>query len=105
MSKGFCYGFLIGILTLLNVSGSAQDGGDTLKVLFVGNSYTYFENLPQVVSVLSEKTGTVLVTEKVTIGGAKRASTGEGHADSTLLKKSGTAIMTLWCCRSGAWER
>lgn len=71
MSKGFCYGFLIGILTLLNVSGSAQDRGDTLKVLFVGNSYTYFENLPQVVSVLSEKTGTVLVTEKVTIGGAK----------------------------------
>ena len=59
------------IFCLAGVIGTAQDQKDTLRVLFVGNSYTYFENLPQVVSVLSEQTGTVLVTEKITIGGAK----------------------------------
>lgn len=69
--KKVMFSFVIGLFGMLTVSGSAQDSEDTLRVLFVGNSYTYFENLPQVVSVLSEKTGTVLITEKITIGGAK----------------------------------
>lgn len=59
------------IFCLAGVIGTAQGQKDTLRVLFVGNSYTYFENLPQVVSVISEQTGTVLITEKITIGGAK----------------------------------
>ena len=62
---------IIAIFWLSGVQGAAQVQKDTLRVLFVGNSYTYFENLPQVVSVLSEQTGTVLITEKITIGGAK----------------------------------
>ncbi len=71
MMKRIYYGLAVGFFSMLTVSGSAQDQKDTLRVLFVGNSYTYFENLPQVVSVLSEQTGTVLITEKITIGGAK----------------------------------
>ncbi len=71
MLKRAFFGIVAGIFSLLTVNGSAQDQKDTLRVLFVGNSYTYFENLPQTVSVLAEKTGTVLVTEKITIGGAK----------------------------------
>lgn len=71
MMKGFYYGLAVGLLSLLTANGSAQGQKDTLRVLFVGNSYTYFENLPQVVSVLSEQSGTVLLTEKITIGGAK----------------------------------
>jgi hypothetical protein len=59
------------IFCLAGVISTAQGQKDTLRVLFVGNSYTYFENLPQVVSVISEQTGTVLITEKITIGGAK----------------------------------
>lgn len=70
IKRGF-YWVALGLLSLLTANGSAQDSRDTLRVLFVGNSYTYFENLPQVVSVLSEQTGTVLITEKITIGGAK----------------------------------
>jgi hypothetical protein len=69
--RRFYRSIIITILSLITLGASAQEGKDTLKVLFAGNSYTYFENLPQVVSVLSEKTGTVLVTEKSTIGGAK----------------------------------
>ncbi|MBK7731738.1 MAG: hypothetical protein IPI37_02970 [Bacteroidales bacterium] len=61
----------IALLCLYGVQTNAQAKKDTLRILFVGNSYTYFENLPQVVSVLSGKTGTILLTEQVTIGGAK----------------------------------
>ncbi len=41
-----------------------------LKVLFVGNSYTYGYNLPHIVSIISAETSTRLVTRKSTIGGA-----------------------------------
>lgn len=71
MAKWFYFRLLVPALSLVTLCASAQTGRDTLKVLFAGNSYTYFENLPQVVSVLSEKTGTILVTEKSTVGGAK----------------------------------
>ncbi|MRR24444.1 SGNH/GDSL hydrolase family protein [bacterium] len=71
MSQKLTYGILIVGFSLLSVRTPAQEVKDTLRVLFVGNSYTYFENLPQVVSVLSGKTGTVLLTRKVTAGGAK----------------------------------
>ncbi|MCU0459722.1 MAG: hypothetical protein MUE37_11630 [Bacteroidales bacterium] len=78
---------LIGILSLVTLSGFGQTGKDTLRVLFVGNSYTYFENLPQVVSVLSEQTGTVLVTEKITIGGAKLSEHWRGARGLTTRNK------------------
>lgn len=48
---------------------SAQTYQDSLKVLFVGNSYTYGENLPHLVSYLSEGTPTKLITRKSTVGG------------------------------------
>lgn len=49
----------------------AQVHEDTLSILFVGNSYTYGENLPHLVSYLSEGTPIKLLTRKSTIGGAK----------------------------------
>jgi hypothetical protein len=41
-----------------------------LKVLFVGNSYTYGYNLPHIVSIISEETAIKLLTRKSVIGGA-----------------------------------
>jgi len=41
-----------------------------LKVLFVGNSYTYGYNLAHIVSIISAETSIHLVTSKSTIGGA-----------------------------------
>jgi hypothetical protein len=43
-----------------------------LRVLFVGNSYTYFNNLPQLVTALaaSANPSQVIETEMVTVGGA-----------------------------------
>jgi hypothetical protein len=54
---------------------------DTLRVLFVGNSYTYYNNLPQLVSILSEQTGTKLITQKSVIGGAKLSEHWHGLRD------------------------
>lgn len=48
----------------------AQEQKDTLRVLFIGNSYTYFNNLPQLVSAISESTGTRLITRKSVVGGS-----------------------------------
>jgi len=47
MSRKFLYSILVGIFTLLSLNSPAQEVKDTLRVLFVGNSYTYYENLPQ----------------------------------------------------------
>lgn len=58
---------IISILVTANIFAQK----DTLHVLFVGNSYTYYENLPQIVSLISDRTKTKLITQKTTIGGAK----------------------------------
>ena len=57
--------FLILSLLFSGVSLFTMGNEDTLRVLFVGNSYTYYNNLPQLVSILSEQTGTKLITQKV----------------------------------------
>jgi len=48
-----------------------QDEKDTLNIFFVGNSYTYYGNLTQLVLIMSDSTKTKLVTKKSTIGGAR----------------------------------
>lgn len=58
------------LTSVFSQAGLAQTNKDTLKVLFVGNSYTYFENLPQIVSIISDGTNTKLQTKKSTAGGA-----------------------------------
>jgi hypothetical protein len=76
----------------------ASEGRDTLRVLFVGNSYTYFENLPQVVSVISDQTDTKLVTEKITLGGAKLSEhwNGErGLKTKEIIRDGGYDIVVL----------
>lgn len=61
---------LVSILFISSVCYS-QTPNDTLRVLFVGNSYTYFENLAQMVSVISDDTPTKLITKKSVVGGGK----------------------------------
>lgn len=65
--------FRLLILSLLfsGISLFTMGNEDTLRVLFVGNSYTYYNNLPQLVSILSKQTGTTLITQKSVVGGAK----------------------------------
>ncbi len=64
---------LISILlaTVSVKSVSAQESQDTLKVLFVGNSYIYVENMPHIVSLISEGSNVKLITRKSVVGGAR----------------------------------
>ena len=55
-----------GFLCVLSLLSYGQDS----EVLFIGNSYTYFWNLPQVVSALAESQSIDIWTEQSTIGGA-----------------------------------
>lgn len=58
--------FLLLIILPALISAQSQ----TLNVLFVGNSYTASNNLPHIVSLISDKTDTKLITRKSTAGGA-----------------------------------
>lgn len=49
----------------------AQVKKDTLSVLFIGNSYTYYSNMPHLVSLISDSTKTKIITSKSTASGAK----------------------------------
>ncbi|MEQ8239255.1 MAG: hypothetical protein RIA69_08570 [Cyclobacteriaceae bacterium] len=58
----------VGLLVLV-LSAHAQGKDDTLRVLFVGNSYTYFWNLPQTVEAMAISTGIPLTARQSTAGG------------------------------------
>jgi hypothetical protein len=58
------------VLGLALCSGLLYSQQNELKVLFVGNSYTYGYNLPHIVSIISEETSIKLNTRKSTLAGA-----------------------------------
>lgn len=58
---------LIVFLNLENVSAQEDKSGD---ILFIGNSYTYFWNLPQHVAAMAESRNIRLNTFQTTIGGS-----------------------------------
>lgn len=57
----------------------AQVKKDTLSVLFIGNSYTYYSNMPHLVSLISDSTKIKLITSKSTAGGAKLSDHWNGN--------------------------
>ena len=60
---------LLGTVLLLAGSASAQAAAPK-RVLFVGNSFTYFYNLPQVVSAMAADQGVAIETRQSTVGGS-----------------------------------
>ncbi len=59
---------LLFISLILSVAAFTQNK-TSRRVLFVGNSYTYFWNLPQSVAVMAESEGILLKTSQSTAGG------------------------------------
>jgi len=59
-------------LTLLSIGSnfSQTKENKAIKVLFVGNSFTYFFNLPQVVSSMAKSQGVEIITRQSTVGGS-----------------------------------
>ena len=62
--------FLIFLLLFVFTKVNANSNRDTLRVLFIGNSYIYYNNLPQMVSLLSDSLNTKLICKKSTYGGS-----------------------------------
>ncbi|GAB3655584.1 hypothetical protein GCM10028791_26870 [Echinicola sediminis] len=85
------YFLLIGFLFSFHLFGQEAD---TLKVLFVGNSYTYFWNLPQMVSALGADQGLIIETKKSTLGGATLKQHWEGDR----------GLKTKQVITDGAWD-
>jgi len=63
---------LVSVLFLLLAnSGFSQIKKDTLRVLMVGNSYTFFSNMPRLVSQISDSTDVKLLVSTSIAGGAR----------------------------------
>ena len=58
----------MGLILLLYFTAGAQQ--DTTRILFVGNSFTYYYNLPQVVSAMALSQNIILETRQSTVGGS-----------------------------------
>lgn len=57
----------------------SQSPQDTIRILFVGNSYIHGNNLPQIVSIISDYSDTKLITQKSTRNGAKLSQHWKGE--------------------------
>lgn len=78
-------------LLFLSTTAIALPPKDTLRVLFVGNSYIYYNNLIQMVSILSEGTDTKLICTKSTVGGTnlrEHWNEEKGLRSKTLISKN-----------------
>ena len=47
----------------------AQTGNDSIRILFIGNSYTYYNNMPAMVQATASSQGVKLTCQQATIGG------------------------------------
>jgi hypothetical protein len=65
---------IILFICICGKSSFAQVEKDTLRVLFVGNSFTYFYNLPQVVNAMSEFSEKVHIETRTSLVGGSKIS-------------------------------
>jgi hypothetical protein len=63
-------------------AGSLSAQTDTTRILFIGNSFTYYYNLPQVLHTMAASQGTVLLTRQSTVGGSGLELHWKGEKDS-----------------------
>jgi PKD repeat protein len=57
------------LLSLLMVCSNHTHAGKKLRVLFIGNSYTYVNNMPQIVADIAKSTGDTLEWDMAATGG------------------------------------
>lgn len=61
--------FVTIVLLLFSFEVKCQTQKDTLNVLFVGNSFTYYYNMPQMVQSMSQENNLFIKTRQSTVGG------------------------------------
>lgn len=64
------YLLIFGMVLFCGTTLSAQQDDSPKRVLFVGNSFTYFYNLPQVVAAMVTSQGETIETRQSTVGGS-----------------------------------
>lgn len=77
------------IFCVSSISSFSQK--DTLNILFLGNSYTQFNNLPSMVETLIEETGVEVITDANTPGGYT-------------LKQHSTNATSIQKIKQGVWD-
>ena len=60
----------ITLILVLMFSSVVAEEQEPLRVLFVGNSYTYYWNLPQAVALMAKAQGRDIITRQSTVGGS-----------------------------------
>ena len=77
-------------------AAGADDGAPPLRVLFVGNSYTYVNDLPAVVRALGAATpGSAVDVESITLGGATLANHWDGTGARERIAMGGLDVVVL----------
>ncbi len=79
---------------LLALQNPAKAQQDTMRVLFVGNSFTFFYNLPQMVAAMAQTQNVPIVTRQSTVGGSNLEQHWKGE--------KGTVTMPL--IDNGDWD-
>ncbi|MEO8453334.1 MAG: SGNH/GDSL hydrolase family protein, partial [Gemmatimonadota bacterium] len=80
---------------LVAVSGAACAGSAPPKVLFIGNSYTYFNNLPAMVSALGRGDGRPIQTAMIVRGGATLDDHWKGDSAAAAIRRGGWTHVVL----------
>ncbi len=58
------------LFLFFSVTVFAAEKKDTVRVLFVGNSYVYYNNLSQMIGLITDSMSTKIICKKSTVGGA-----------------------------------
>lgn len=82
---------MVAVMSIAAIINLYAGGQEPIRVLFVGNSFTFFYNLPQVVSAMAETQGIDIITRQSTIGGSNLEQhwKGERGAKTVDLIKNG----------------
>lgn len=77
--------YVLVICFLFTGFSQTKENSKPIRVHFVGNSYTYYQNLAQVLTIMAKSRGIEMVTSKSTFGGATLAERWfNGSADKPL---------------------
>lgn len=85
------YKIVMILVSILFLASAAIAQDDTLRVLFIGNSHTYFNDMPQIFADLAQSGGRVVIKDSSTPGGYT-------------LEQHSTNPTTLNKIRLGTWD-
>ena len=95
-SNGMHYQFRENFGTIGNNAKHTEKGQIALKILFIGNSYTYYNDIPEIFAALARENGLAAEVVSVTKGGRKL------YENLDPADENGQRIREA--CREGGWD-